>query len=81
MRLWVDPDKCQGHTLCKLAAPELIHLGEVDGHATAVDEDIDHEREQRARMAVAGCPEQAIVLLTDDAATPTASTRSRPATR
>jgi ferredoxin len=65
MRLWVDPDRCQGHTLCHLFAPDLVVLSETDGHGTAVDASIPADREQEARRAVAACPEQAISLLDD----------------
>lgn len=65
MRLWVDPDKCQGHTLCNLAAPDLVSLSENDGHGAAIDGPIPTERAEAARRAVAACPEQAISLLDD----------------
>ncbi len=62
MRLTIDPDRCQGHTLCKLAAPELVHLRADDGHAYAVTENVPKEQEHLARRAALGCPEGAIVL-------------------
>jgi ferredoxin len=33
MQVHIDPDVCQGHTLCALAAPGIFLLREDDGHA------------------------------------------------
>jgi ferredoxin len=33
MKVVIDADLCQGHTLCALSAPEVFGLGEEDGHA------------------------------------------------
>lgn len=63
MRIHVIEDRCQGHTLCAMAAPTLIELKDEDGHARAVDGDIDPALHDAARRAVAGCPERAIELL------------------
>lgn len=36
MKAEVDPQRCQGHTLCAVAAPPtLFELSDIDGHATA----------------------------------------------
>lgn len=60
MRVRVDPDVCQGHTLCSLAAPQVFLLGEEDGHAYVPDEQVPPELEEAVRKAVATCPEGAI---------------------
>ncbi|HLG68122.1 MAG TPA: ferredoxin [Acidimicrobiales bacterium] len=62
MKVRVDPDKCQGHTLCAMAAPEAFELSDVDGHSTARFEDVPPHLEEAVRDAAATCPEQAIVL-------------------
>jgi ferredoxin len=62
MKVRVDPDKCQGHTLCAMAAPELFTLSEFDGHSTAIPGDVPTDLESAARDAAATCPEQAIVI-------------------
>ena len=62
MRVRVDPDKCQGHTLCAMAAPEVFTLSEFDGPSTAISGDVPAELEQAVRDAAATCPEQAIVV-------------------
>lgn len=62
MKVRVDPDKCQGHTLCAMSAPALFRLSEFDGHSTAISEDVPPEFEAAARDAAGTCPEQAIVV-------------------
>jgi len=63
MRIAVDPDKCQGHTLCAMRAPKLFELSDIDGHSTAVDGDVPAGEEAAARDAINSCPEQAIYVL------------------
>lgn len=62
MKVRVDPDKCQGHTLCAMAAPDVFTLSEFDGHSTAITGDVPPDLEQAVRDAAATCPEQAIVV-------------------
>jgi ferredoxin len=62
MKVRVDPDICQGHTLCAMAAPEAFELSDFDGHSTARFEEVPAELEEAVRKAAATCPEQAIVL-------------------
>ena len=40
VRVRVDPEKCQGHTLCAMSAPEIFELSDFDGHSTARFEDV-----------------------------------------
>jgi len=35
----VDPERCQGHTLCAMAAPDVFEPSDIDGHASADSED------------------------------------------
>ena len=62
MRVRVDENKCQGHTLCTLAAPGIFVLSDEDGHSTAPDENVPAGREQDVRGAASTCPEQAIIV-------------------
>lgn len=62
MRVRVDPDKCQGHTLCAMAAPDAFELSDFDGHSTARFEEVPSELEGAVREAAASCPEQAIEI-------------------
>jgi ferredoxin len=60
MRVWVDSDKCQGHSRCYALAPELFDV-DVEGFARVVIEgDVPPDLEAKARLAVANCPEGAI---------------------
>jgi len=62
MRVRVDDERCQGHTLCALAAPGIFELSEEDGHASVLDEQVAVADEAAVRRAAAGCPEGAILV-------------------
>ena len=62
MRIAVDADVCQGHTLCAMNAPDLFELDDDDGHARALVDVVPPAHEAAARLAAAGCPERAITL-------------------
>lgn len=62
MRVTVDSEKCQGHNRCFALAPELF---DVDEYGTAVvigDGTVAADLEDKARLAVANCPEFAIEI-------------------
>lgn len=62
MRVEVDSEKCQGHNRCFALAPELF---DVDDYGTAVvigDGTVPSDLEEKARLAVANCPEFAITI-------------------
>jgi ferredoxin len=72
MRVVLDPDRCQGHNRCYALAPEIF---DVDDYGVAVllnDGVVPNGLEDKARLAIANCPEFAISLADDDttAATP-----------
>ncbi|HVU72971.1 MAG TPA: ferredoxin [Mycobacteriales bacterium] len=65
MRIAVDADVCQGHTLCSMNAPALFDISEDGSRAVALlppDADVPPELEASARLAAGGCPERAIRL-------------------
>jgi ferredoxin len=62
MQVHIDPDVCQGHTLCALAAPQIFLLREDDGHAYVTSPDVPRGQEDVVRRAVATCPEGAISI-------------------
>ena len=65
MRIRVDPDKCQGHARCYSLAPELFDVDDY-GQSTAVgDGVVPPELEERARLAIANCPEFAVEELAE----------------
>jgi ferredoxin len=58
--------RCQGHTLCNMAAPEIFELDEEDGHAYVTQETVEGGLETLARKAADGCPERAISVMSKD---------------
>ncbi|MFZ2242494.1 MAG: ferredoxin [Gordonia amarae] len=62
MKVWVDREKCQGHTLCAMIAPDSFVLDDVDGHSTAVNEVVPEDQQDAVREAAHSCPEQAIII-------------------
>ncbi len=62
MKVRVDEARCQGHTLCNFAAPEIFQLRDDDGHAYVEDENVPAGLEEKAHRAALTCPEQAIIL-------------------
>jgi ferredoxin len=65
MHVTVDPDRCQGHTLCNIAAPTVFKLRDEDGHAFVEESEVRPELEASIRAAEATCPEQAIRVVWD----------------
>ncbi len=63
MKLYVDPERCQGHTLCAMIAPDLFTLDDVDGHSSAISSEVPDDQEAKAAEAIRSCPEQAIVTI------------------
>jgi ferredoxin len=68
MRVRVNPSRCQGHAMCALACPEVFHLSDEDGHATASPQIVPRDLEDSVLQAQRSCPEQAIEI--DTAAQP-----------
>ena len=62
MKVRVDHERCQGHTLCAMNAPDVFLLDEIDGHASVADENVAADREDAVADAADSCPEQAVVL-------------------
>jgi ferredoxin len=66
MRVRVDQDRCQGHNRCYGLAPELFDVDDL-GYATALNDGVvPADLEERARLAVANCPEHAIEIREDE---------------
>lgn len=61
MRLQFDPTRCCGHGRCYALCPELFEEDDA-GHAILVSPDVPPSLAERARAAVANCPESAIAL-------------------
>lgn len=60
MRVHVDPDSCQGHNRCYAIAPELFEVDDLGFASEVGDGTVPAGMEDKARMAVANCPEFAI---------------------
>jgi ferredoxin len=63
VKVQVDPERCQGHTLCAMIAPQVFELDDIDGHATAVSGDVPADQEEQVTEAIQSCPERAISVI------------------
>lgn len=76
MKVKVDPELCQGHTLCAMAAPDVFELSDIDGHATAIEGDVPADLEDKVRAAAHSCPEQAITIFASNSASANADAKT-----
>ena len=65
MRIKVDDDKCQGYNRCITVAQELFDLDEYGYSHEKEDGAVPKELEEKARLAVANCPERAIKIVSE----------------
>ena len=63
MKIFVNPELCQGHNRCTAVAPHLFDIDD-EGYATAIG-DVPAGSEELAQLAVDNCPEQAITITRD----------------
>ena len=62
MKVSVDSQRCQGHTLCSMIAPDSFELSDIDGSSSPVSEVVPPEHQEAVREAAHSCPEQAIFI-------------------
>jgi ferredoxin len=62
VRVHVDREKCQGHNRCYALAPELFDVDDLGNAFELNDGLVPQELEDKARRAVANCPEYAITI-------------------
>jgi len=62
MRVTVDAERCQGHQMCSIAAPEVFGSDNYGYAVVLVPGDLPEALEAAARRAEANCPERAISL-------------------
>ena len=62
MRVQVDDDRCEGHGRCYALAPDLFEPDDIGNGHVVGDGVVPAGLEERARLAVANCPEQAISI-------------------
>jgi ferredoxin len=60
MQVRVDEERCQGHGLCRLSAPDIFFAREEDGHAYVLSETVPAGHEDETQLAADSCPELAI---------------------
>jgi ferredoxin len=62
MRVHIQEDLCQGHTLCAMVAPDVFGLRDEDGHSYLLITEFTADTFESAKRAALTCPEQAIVV-------------------
>ena len=62
MKVFVDSQRCQGHTLCSMIAPDSFELSDIDGTSSPVSDVVPSGQEDAVREAAHSCPEQAISI-------------------
>ena len=62
MKIHVDRERCEGHGRCYALAPELIEPDDIGNGQELGDGTVSPGQEHQARLAVANCPERAVVL-------------------
>jgi ferredoxin len=62
MRVIVESEKCQGHNRCYALAPELFDVDDYGQALVRDDGTVAPGLEDKARLAVANCPEYAISI-------------------
>ena len=65
MRVQIAADKCQGHNRCYALAPELFDVDDYGMALVVGDGTVPPELADKARLAVANCPEYAITVEED----------------
>ena len=65
MKIRVDAGKCQGHARCYALVPELFSVDDYGQSSVVGDGTVPAELEERARLAIANCPEYAVEALPD----------------
>jgi ferredoxin len=62
VKLHIDSERCQGHGRCYDLAPDLFGDDDEGFGKVLGDGAVPADSEREARLAVANCPERAIVL-------------------
>lgn len=60
MRVVIDGQKCQGHQMCAIAAPEVFGSDDYGNAVLLIDGEIPAALEAKVRRAEGNCPERAI---------------------
>ncbi|HEV2360321.1 MAG TPA: ferredoxin [Acidimicrobiales bacterium] len=65
MKIWIDPDRCQGHARCYALLPDLIDADDYGMSSVKGDGTVPEGLEDKARLIIANCPEFAISEVAD----------------
>ena len=65
MKIQVNAEKCQGHARCYALAPELFDVDDYGQSSVRGSGEVPPELEEKAKLAIANCPEFAIDVLSD----------------
>jgi len=60
VKIRVDSEKCQGHARCYGLVPELFDIDDYGQSSVIGDGTVPTDLEDKARLAIANCPEYAI---------------------
>jgi len=62
MKIRVDEERCQGHSRCMALAPEVFEVDDYGLSHVLITGELPAELEDKAKRAVANCPERAIMI-------------------
>ncbi|MFN8635164.1 MAG: ferredoxin [Chloroflexota bacterium] len=62
LKVAVDRERCQGHNRCYAVAPELFEIDDLGYSREVGDGTVPPDLAEKARLAVANCPEEAISI-------------------
>jgi ferredoxin len=62
MKVRIDTDRCQGHQMCAIAAPEVFGSDDYGFAVVLFDGPVPPELEAGTRRAEANCPERAVII-------------------
>lgn len=65
MRVFVDPDLCEGHSKCEKAAPQVFEVDDDDLSHVLMDP-VPEEYREGVEQAVRLCPRAAISMTEDE---------------
>jgi ferredoxin len=61
VRIELDRDRCEGHAMCEVAAPEFFSIDD-DGDLTVLHHEVSPTDEAQVHAAILGCPVAALKL-------------------
>jgi len=62
MRVKVLADRCHGHQMCAIAAPQVFGSDDYGNAVVLIEGNIPADMEAKVRRAEGNCPERAIVI-------------------